>query len=35
MSLLGGGIHFQSENLNGRALGRCVAAKVDALHGRC
>jgi hypothetical protein len=28
------GIHFQSGNLNGRALGRCVAAKVDALHWR-
>lgn len=28
------GIHFQSGNLNGRALGRCVAAKVDALNWR-
>lgn len=28
------GIHFPSGNLNGRALGRCVAAKVDALSWR-
>lgn len=26
------GIHFPSGNLNGRALGRCVAAKVNALN---
>lgn len=31
MSRLYGGIHFQSGNLNGRALGRCVAAKVNSL----
>lgn len=34
ISRLYAGIHFQSGNLNGRALGRCVAAKVDALHWR-
>jgi hypothetical protein len=28
------GIHFQSGNLNGRALGRCVAAKVNSLNWR-
>lgn len=28
------GIHFHSGNLNGRALGRCVGAKVDALGWR-
>jgi hypothetical protein len=28
------GIHFQSGNLNGRALGRCVAAKVNGLSWR-
>ncbi|HJP59852.1 MAG TPA: vanadium-dependent haloperoxidase [Gemmatimonadaceae bacterium] len=28
------GIHFQSGNLNGRALGRCVAAKVNSLSWR-
>ena len=28
------GIHFMSGNLNGRALGSCVAAKVDALSWR-
>ncbi|HET9635492.1 MAG TPA: vanadium-dependent haloperoxidase [Gemmatimonadaceae bacterium] len=31
ISRLYAGIHFQSGNLNGRALGRCVAAKVNAL----
>jgi L-amino acid N-acyltransferase YncA len=25
------GIHFQSGNLNGRALGRCVAERVNSL----
>jgi hypothetical protein len=34
MSRLYAGIHFKSGNLNGRALGECVAAKVDALHWR-
>jgi len=34
MSRLYAGIHFQSGNLNGRALGVCVAAKVDALNWR-
>jgi hypothetical protein len=34
ISRLYAGIHFQSGNLNGRALGRCVAAKVDALNWR-
>jgi hypothetical protein len=34
MSRLYGGIHFQSGNLNGRALGRCVAAKVNSLSWR-
>ena len=28
------GIHFQSGNLNGQALGRCVAARVNALNWR-
>jgi len=28
------GIHFRSGNLNGRALGRCVAAKVNSLSWR-
>jgi len=31
MSRVYAGIHFKSGNLNGRALGECVAAKVDAL----
>ena len=31
ISRLYAGIHFKSGNLNGQALGRCVAAKVDAL----
>jgi hypothetical protein len=31
MSRLYAGIHFRSGNLNGQTLGRCVAAKVDAL----
>jgi hypothetical protein len=34
MSRLYAGIHFTSGNLNGRALGECVATKVDALHWR-
>ncbi len=34
MSRLYAGIHFRSGNLNGRALGTCVAAKVDALNWR-
>jgi hypothetical protein len=34
MSRLYAGIHFKSGNLNGRALGECVAAKVDALTWR-
>lgn len=34
MSRLYAGIHFQSGNLNGQALGLCVAAKVDALSWR-
>jgi hypothetical protein len=34
ISRLYAGIHFQSGNLNGQALGRCVAAKVDALRWR-
>jgi len=34
ISRLYAGIHFQSGNLNGRTLGRCVAAKVDALNWR-
>jgi hypothetical protein len=28
------GIHFQSGNLNGQALGRCVAARVNSLSWR-
>jgi len=32
MSRLYAGIHFRSGNVNGRELGRCVAAKVDALN---
>jgi hypothetical protein len=31
MSRLYAGIHFRSGNLSGQALGRCVAAQVDAL----
>jgi hypothetical protein len=31
ISRLYAGIHFRSGNLNGQALGRCVADKVDAL----
>jgi len=31
ISRLYAGIHFQSGNLNGRALGRCVAEKVNSL----
>jgi len=34
ISRLYAGIHFQSGNLNGRALGRCVAAKVNSLSWR-
>jgi hypothetical protein len=34
ISRLYAGIHFQSGNLNGRALGRCVAEKVNALNWR-
>lgn len=34
ISRLYAGIHFKSGNLNGRALGECVAAKVDALSWR-
>ncbi|HEX4683617.1 MAG TPA: vanadium-dependent haloperoxidase [Gemmatimonadaceae bacterium] len=34
MSRLYAGIHFQSGNLNGRALGECVAAAVDGLNWR-
>ena len=34
LSRLYAGIHFRSGNLNGQALGRCVAAKVDALEWR-
>jgi len=32
MSRLYAGIHFKSGNLEGQALGQCVAAKVDALR---
>jgi hypothetical protein len=32
ISRLYAGIHFRSGNLNGQTLGRCVAAKVNALH---
>ena len=35
ISRLYAGIHFQSGNLNGRAVGRCVAAKVNSLRWRC
>ncbi|HKN65258.1 MAG TPA: vanadium-dependent haloperoxidase [Gemmatimonadaceae bacterium] len=34
ISRLYAGIHFRSGNLNGRALGECIAAKVDALDWR-
>ena len=34
MSRLYAGIHFRSGNLNGQALGRCVAAAVNALQWR-
>jgi hypothetical protein len=34
MSRLYAGIHFQSGNLNGRSLGRCVAAVVNSLSWR-
>ena len=34
ISRLYAGIHFQSGNLNGQALGRCVAAKVNGLSWR-
>ncbi|HJQ54421.1 MAG TPA: vanadium-dependent haloperoxidase [Gemmatimonadaceae bacterium] len=34
LSRLYAGIHFQSGNLNGRALGRCVAAKINGLNWR-
>lgn len=34
ISRLYAGIHFQSGNLNGRSLGRCVAAAVNALRWR-
>lgn len=34
MSRLYAGIHFRSGNLNGQALGICVAAKVDGLSWR-
>ncbi|HJQ11049.1 MAG TPA: vanadium-dependent haloperoxidase [Gemmatimonadaceae bacterium] len=34
MSRLYAGIHFRSGNLNGQALGRCVAAKVNSLSWR-
>jgi hypothetical protein len=34
ISRLYAGIHFSSGNLKGQALGRCVAAKVDALRWR-
>lgn len=34
MSRLYAGIHFQSGNLNGRSLGQCVAARVNALNWR-
>lgn len=34
MSRLYAGIHFRSGNLNGQALGRCVAARVNALRWR-
>ncbi|MGH7652087.1 MAG: vanadium-dependent haloperoxidase [Gemmatimonadaceae bacterium] len=34
ISRLYAGIHFQSGNLNGRALGQCVAARVNSLNWR-
>jgi hypothetical protein len=34
ISRLYAGIHFQSGNLNGRALGLCVAARVNSLNWR-
>jgi hypothetical protein len=34
ISRLYAGIHFQSGNLNGRSLGQCVAARVNALNWR-
>jgi PAP2 superfamily protein len=34
MSRLYAGIHFRSGNLNGQALGRCVAARVNSLDWR-
>ena len=34
ISRLYAGIHFQSGNLNGRSLGRCVAAVVNSLNWR-
>lgn len=34
MSRLYAGIHFRSGNLNGRSLGRCVAARVNSLSWR-
>lgn len=34
ISRLYAGIHFQSGNLNGRSLGRCVAATVNSLSWR-
>jgi hypothetical protein len=34
ISRLYAGIHFQSGNLNGRALGECVAARVNSLNWR-
>jgi hypothetical protein len=34
MSRLYAGIHFRSGNLNGQSLGRCVAARVNALDWR-
>jgi hypothetical protein len=34
ISRLYAGIHFQSGNVNGRSLGQCVAARVNALNWR-
>jgi hypothetical protein len=34
ISRLYAGIHFRSGNLDGQSLGRCVAARVNALHWR-
>ena len=34
MSRVYAGIHFMSGNLKGRAVGECVAEKVDALNWR-